>query len=42
MEINRTEKIYNILNDNNKITNSFFNMTIKPILKNKNFFLYKS
>lgn len=41
MEINRTEKIYNILNDNNKIKNSFPNITIQPILQNKNFFYIK-
>lgn len=40
MEINRTEKNYNILNNNNKITNSFPNITIfNPYKKIKNFFI---
>ncbi len=41
MEINRTEKIYNILNNNKKIINSFPNMTIQPIFNNKKFFYIK-
>jgi len=41
MEINRTNKIHNILNDNKKIKNAFPSMTIQPILKNNNFFYIK-
>jgi len=41
MEINRTEQIYNILNNNKKIKNLFPNMTIQPIFKNKKFFYIK-
>ena len=33
MEINRSETIYNILNNNKKIKNAFPNMSIQPSLK---------